>query len=112
MTGESTTGTADDAAAARDNGTLSRSEQSTLNAFWVNGQSVAGRKVGGRRDDEGAVAAIEIAEGRTVEQDLVENWAASSERPQPVEDRSPQDFGEKARLMISPWTSRLRKRCS
>ena len=75
-------------------------------------QSVAGRQVGGRCHDEGAVAAIEIAEGRAVEQDLVVQLRRQFGTAPAGRRQVPQYIGDKVRLMISPWTLRLRKRCS
>jgi hypothetical protein len=67
VTGESTTGTAEEAAAARDRWTAFRSEQMTSKDSLVEDDARAGRDVGRRRHDERAVASIEIAEGRVVE---------------------------------------------
>ena len=90
VTGDSTTGTADDAAAARDSahGVEIRAQQ--VEDALVEGDAAAGRDVGGRRHDERAVAAVEVAEGRAVEQDLVVQLRREFGAAPAVDDRSPQ----------------------
>ena len=70
VTGERANGTADDAA-ARDSDTASRSEQKDVEYALSESDPYAGGDVGCRRDDKGAIAAVEIAECRTVEEDFV-----------------------------------------
>ena len=63
------TGPADDAAAAREAGLHSDRAKASKTAC----EKTVGhpRDVGGGRDDEGAFAAIKVAEGSAVEQNLV-----------------------------------------
>ena len=90
MTGESTTGTADEAAAARDSGTASRSEQMMSKVRWLKTKrepvemSVADARISGPlpRSRSPNVAPLNRISSY--------NWAASSERPQPVDDSLPQ----------------------
>src|SRR5690348_891787 len=112
VTDESTTGTADEAAAARDSDTALRSEQIRSKVRWLNTKrepveiSVADTRINGPvpRSRSPKVAPLKRISSY--------NWAASSERPQAVELSFPQLTGLKVRAMISPCTFRLRKRCS
>ena len=71
MTGESTTGTADEAAAARESRTALRSEQMTSKTRWLktNREPVEMSVADARMS--GPLPRVEVAEGRVVEQDLV-----------------------------------------
>ena len=69
--GDSTTGTADDAAAARDSGTAFRSEQMTSKMAWLNVKRVPVEMSVADTSIEWAGTAVEVAERRAIEQDLV-----------------------------------------
>ena len=90
MIGESTTGTADDAAAARDSGTALRSEQMTSNMPWLKTKrepvemSVADARI------IGPLPRLRSPKVAPLNRISSYSWAASSERPQPVDDSSPQ----------------------
>ena len=88
---ESTTGTADEAAAARDSGTALRSEQMMSNVPWLKTKrepvemSVADASI------IGPCSAIEIAEGGAVEEDFVVQLRTPVRTaPNPSDERSPQ----------------------
>src|SRR5882757_4922768 len=102
VTGERTTGTADDAAAARDNGTESRSEQRTSKKPWskINLEPV-----------EMSVAITAISgpwpwsrSAKVAPSNRISsyNWAASSDRPQPVDASAPHFVGLNTREINSP----------
>src|SRR5664279_1297169 len=109
---ESTTGTADEAAAARDSGTAFRSEQMTSKMRCVKTKrepvemSVADARIIGPwpRLRSPNVAPLKRISSYSC--------AASSDRPQAVDPSLDQLAGLRVREMISPCTSRLRKRCS
>ena len=71
MTGDSTTGTADEAAAARERRTCVEIGTQRVEDVLVENQAGSGRDVGGRGQDERAIAPVEIGEGRAVEEDFV-----------------------------------------
>src|SRR3954452_20103131 len=109
---ESTTGTADEAAAALDNGNAFRSEQIVSKVRWLNTKrdpvemSVADARISGpvpRLRSPKVAPSNRISSYRS---------AANSERPQPADASSGQYTGLSARPMISPCTLRFRKRCS
>jgi hypothetical protein len=110
VTGESTTGTADERRRGAGQRHRIESEQMTSNVPWLKTKrdpvemSVAER-------GSSALAPVEIAERGAVEQDLVVQLRCQLGSPQPVETASPVR-GLNVRETISPWTSRFRKRCS
>src|ERR1700737_1032388 len=109
VTGERRTGTADDAAAARDNGTVLRSEQSASKKVWSNitrepvERSVAITAMSGPAP---RLRSAKVAPWNKISS---YNWAASSDRPQPVDDKAGQFVGFSPREINSPCTLRVKK---
>jgi hypothetical protein len=90
VTAESTTGTADEAAAARDSGTALRSEQIMSKMRWGKTKrepvemSVADTRI------SGPVPRSRSAKVAPLKRISSYNWAANSERLQPVDHSFPQ----------------------
>ena len=87
---ESTTGTADEAAAARDSGTALRSEQMMSNVPWLKTKREPVEMSVADANIIGPVPRLRSPKVAPLNRISSYSWDASSERPQPSDDRSPQ----------------------
>jgi hypothetical protein len=87
---ESTTGTADEAAAARDSGTAFRSEQMMSNVPWLKTKREPVEMSVADANIIGPVPRLRSPKVAPLKRISSYNCAASSDRPQPSDERSPQ----------------------